>query len=102
MSKERSQPNPYKLTIEQLTMPEGGSHQANLAWVDKLAEFQIEGLRHGFLPQVPFMHPRYNARWRKVKDEYNKKHPSPSDEIAGDGKNHERHSSLRLGRSEIL
>ena len=90
---------PYCLTKEELTMPEGMSHKDNLAWVDQKAEHQIEGIRQGFPPQIPYMHPRYMARWRRVISEYNKRNYFSLDGL-GKGEGSERHSPKRIASSD--
>ena len=57
MSAERAENNPavnpYKLSEEELTMPEDLTRAESMAWMENLATFQLEGMLHGKIPQKP-------------------------------------------------
>lgn len=67
MSAEKAEgnPNPYKLSEEELTMPEGMSHTENVQWMENLAAFQLEGMLHGKIPQKPIFPPRFARRYSR-------------------------------------
>ena len=80
MGAERAENNPavnqYKLTEEELTMPEGLTRAESMAWMESLATFQLEGMHHGKIPQKPILRPKYSAkayeqrlikRWQKTR-----------------------------------
>ena len=105
MNAERVENNPavnqYKLTEEELTMPEGLTRAESMAWMENLATFQLEGMLHGKIPQKPIFPAKFSRRYSKsyqknLLKEYQKVRPTTS-ESSKDGSNPGRHTRPHFG-----
>ena len=60
-SERKRQENPFFLSLEDLTYPQGGGKQ----WLNQLIERQKEGIKQGFRPQMPrLLSKDYQRHWR--------------------------------------